>query len=190
MQWHVDNKIDVYGDKKGQYVSRMTTDDKGLIMIVYLGDVQDGGLQIVKGSHKWAFSEEKENWDDRESEFKKEIVTFNNRKRGTVILYDYRCIHRAKPYQGGRLRTSLFGQYTPSMMPVGEPILLSTQDCGELTETQRRVLNFGQKPSYENWPVGSSGEVLDALGLSMVGSFLFVQAKKILKMMGFFRKKK
>jgi len=190
MQWHVDNKIDIAGEEKGKYATHMTTEDKGLIMIMYLSDVHDGGLQIVKGSHQWAFKEEKENWDDREQKFKKDIVTFNDRKRGTIILYDYRCIHRSKPYRGGSIRTSLFGQYTPSALPVGEPILLSTEDTGDLTDTQKRVLNFGKTPTYENWPIGSPGEVLDDIGFPMVGSFLFVQAKKILKMMGFFRKKK
>jgi hypothetical protein len=85
-------------------------------------------------------------------------VTFNNSPRGTFIAYDYGLIHRAKPYRGGRVRTSMFGQLSPSKMPTGEPILLNTRDLLNLTSKQKQVLNFGGIPTTLNWPIGNANE--------------------------------
>ena len=156
MHWHTDNKTDKYVD--GKFVTETVSNDKGIICISYLSDVADGGFQIVKGSHKWAF--EKESWNDSEDDFKEDIVTFNNLKAGFTVIYDYRCIHRAKPYSDGEDRMSMFGQYSPKMMPVGEPILLSSEHLNDLTDQQKRILNFGKKPSTENWPIGDPEEVV------------------------------
>ncbi len=173
MQWHVDNKIDTYNSEKNKFEIQMVKKDKGIIMIMYLSDVEDGGLQIVEGSHKWSFEYEKETWDDAERDFEDKIVTFNNRGRGTAILYDYRCIHRAKPYEGGQVRTSLFGQYSPSWMPMGEPILLNTRDISDLSDVQKRVLRFGCLPSSENWPIGNPEEIFDTLGINVISTLKF-----------------
>jgi ectoine hydroxylase-related dioxygenase (phytanoyl-CoA dioxygenase family) len=155
MKWHVDNKIDEYDYEQKKFVTHQAPSDKGLIMIAYLGDVQEGGFQIVKGSHRWGIYD-KEEWTEADIKAKKgEIITFNNKKRGLVVIYDYRCVHRAQPYQAGPHRTSLFAQYSPASMPIGEPIFLNTRDIPELTEHQKQVLNFGKSPSTENWPIGS-----------------------------------
>ena len=187
MHWHVDNKIDIYDETKNTIVHQMRP-EKGIIMIMYLSDVEDGGFQIVEGSHHWSIKEDKESWNDREQNFKDKIVTFNNRKMGTVILYDYRCIHRAKPYQGGKVRTSLFGQYSPGSLPTGEPIFLNTKDIAGLDEVAQRVLNFGKTPSCENWPLGDPGEIVEDLGWSAITSFLKTKAKKAVKKLGFYRR--
>ena len=63
---------------------------------------------------------------------------FNNRPKGTFIAYDYATIHRAKPYNGGQVRTSMFGQLSPSRMPVGEPILLNTRDLNGPNKEAKR----------------------------------------------------
>jgi len=155
MEWHVDNKIDTYDYQQKKFVTHQAPDDKGLIMIAYLSDVELGGFQIVPGSHKWGVYDQEE-WSDADiSRHNGEIVTFNHQRRGLVILYDYRCIHRAEAYRSGPHRTSLFGQYSPASMPVGEPIIMSTRDIPDLTPQQQQVLNFGSDPSTENWPIGS-----------------------------------
>tara|TARA_R110001592_G_scaffold295594_2_gene565685 strand:- start:32249 stop:33091 length:843 start_codon:yes stop_codon:yes gene_type:complete len=155
MHWHVDNKIDTFDPDKRQFITHQAPIDKGLIMIAYLSDVHEGGTQMIKASHKWG-KFDKESWSEAEINANDgEIVTFNNRKAGTVLLYDYRVIHRAQPYKYRPLRTSLFAQYSPTAMPVGEPIYLSSQDINLLTDLQKRVLNFGASPSTENWPIGS-----------------------------------
>ena len=189
MAWHVDNKFEDYDEKSGTFTTHLALHDKGIIMIMYLSDVEDGGFQIVEGSHLWSFKEPKETWDDREKDFSDKIVTFNNRPKGTTIIYDYRCVHRAKPYQGTRqIRTSLFGQFSPSFMPVGEPILLNARDIDQLNDLQKRVLKVGEIPSSENWPIGEPGEVIEDLGLKAIRSLLFVQAKKAAKRLGIRKK--
>lgn len=172
MNWHLDNKTDVYDFEKDEFITKVVPMDKGIIMIMYLSDVEDGGLQLVKGSHKWQVNETQETWDHEEEQFKDKIITFNNRKRGTIIIYDYKCIHRAKPYQTGGIRTSLFAQYSPNWMPVGEPILLNARDISDLTEEQKRVLNFGKDPTTENWPIGKKTEVIQDLQFSEVMKYL------------------
>jgi ectoine hydroxylase-related dioxygenase (phytanoyl-CoA dioxygenase family) len=166
MEWHVDNKTDVFDVEQDRFINKVVPMDRGIILIMYLSDVEDGGFQIVPGSHRWDNIEELENWDSREAQFSDHVVTFNNMKKGTVIVYDYRAIHRAKPYKGGQVRTSLFGQYSPSWMPTGEPVLLSTRDIADLTETQKRVLNFGRAPSTENWPIGTEYDAFRTMKLS------------------------
>ncbi|HEY1075968.1 MAG TPA: phytanoyl-CoA dioxygenase family protein [Fontimonas sp.] len=160
MAWHVDNKEDHWDEASNRFVTKMRKDDRGLILIAYLSDVELGGLQIVRGSHLWTAQSEREQWDTAVGAHQQDIVTFNNRKAGTAIIYDYRCIHRAEPYFGGRHRTSLFGQYSPSHMPAGEPILLPTAFLAKLTEQQKYALNFGVPPTTLNWPIGNPAELM------------------------------
>jgi hypothetical protein len=158
MWWHLDNKIDTYDFENKCFVQEVVPDDKGLIFLMYLSDVEDGGVQLVKGSHKWSREYDCEGFDHMEEDFKNEIVTFNDCPKGTFVAYDYATIHRAKPYNGGQVRTSMFGQLSPSRMPAGEPILLSVRDLNHLTEKQKQVLNFGNEPTTLNWPIGSIDE--------------------------------
>ena len=154
MWWHLDNKIDTYDFEKKTFIQQVVPDDKGLIFLMYLTDVVDGGVQLVKGSHKWSRKYNKESFDHMEDEFLNDIVTFNNCPKGTFVVYDYATIHRAKPYNGGQVRTSMFGQLSPSRMPAGEPILLNVRDISKLSEKQKQVLNFGKNPTTMNWPIG------------------------------------
>jgi hypothetical protein len=158
MWWHLDNKIDTYDSEKKVFVQKVVPDDKGIIFLMYLSDVEDGGVQVVKGSHKWSGDYEREDFDHMEKEFSDDIMTFNNSPKGTFVAYDYGLIHRAKPYNGGKVRTSMFGQLSPSRMPTGEPILLNVRDLNHLTEKQKQVLNFGNEPTTLNWPIGSIDE--------------------------------
>jgi len=158
MWWHLDNKIDTYDFEKKVFVQTVVPDDIGIIFLMYLSDVEDGGVQVVKGSHKWSSDYEREDFDHMENEFSNDIVTFNNRPKGTFVAYDYGLIHRAKPYNGGKIRTSMFGQLSPSRMPAGEPILLSSRDLLDLTPKQQQVLNFGQEATTLNWPIGDPNE--------------------------------
>lgn len=184
MHWHVDNKIDVYDKDTQKITHQLNAHDKGIIMVMYLVDVEDGGFQIVEGSHLWSTKENKESWNDRENEFQDKIHTFNHKPAGTIIIYDYRCIHRAKPYSGGQVRTSLFCQYSPSFIPVGEPIFLNTRDMAELTEQQKQLLNVGKEPTALNWPLGEPGEIIEDLGFKAITGFFKMKAKKIAKMLG------
>ena len=158
MWWHLDNKIDTYDFEKKAFIQEVVPDDVGIIFLMYLSDVEDGGVQVVKGSHHWSRKHEREDFDHMENEFSDDIVTFNNRPKGTFIAYDYGLIHRAKPYNGGKVRTSMFGQLSPSKMPTGEPILLNSRDLNSLSPKQKQVLNFGKEPTTQNWPIGDPDE--------------------------------
>lgn len=160
MWWHLDNKIDTYDFNNRCFVQKVVPDDKGLIFIMYLSDVEDGGVQLVKGSHEWSRDYECEGFDHMEEDFKNDVVTFNDCPKGTFVAYDYATIHRAKPYEGGKVRTSMFGQLSPSRMPTGEPILLNVRDLLSLTDKQKKVLNFGNEPSTLNWPIGDICEFI------------------------------
>jgi len=183
MWWHVDNKIDRYNYDTNVFDIEVISKDKGIIIIMYLVDVEDGGVQLVKGSHKWSRKHSKESFDDMEHSFKDDIITFNNRPKGTLIAYDYATIHRASPYYKGESRMSLFGQYSPDWMPIGEPIILHARDIYDLSKKQKEVLNFGKVPSTENWPIADPTE---ALSFNEIDELLERQttksmAKRILK---------
>ena len=162
MWWHLDNEIDTYDFENKVFVQTVVPDDKGIIFIMYLSDVEDGGVQVVKGSHKWSSGYEREDFDHMEKEFADYVVTFNNCPKGTFVAYDYGLIHRAKPYNGGKVRTSMFGQLSPSRMPTGEPILLNSRDLLDLTPKQQQVLNFGQNATTLNWPIGDPHEFAES----------------------------
>ena len=165
-RWHVDNKVDAYDPVTNRFIVTVIPEDKGIILIAYLSDVEDGGFQVVEGSHLWSHRHDREFWDDEEDRFRDRIVTFNERPRGTAIIYDTRAVHRAKPYEAGRVRTSLFGQYSSSKMPGGEPIILNARDLVGLTPLQTRVLAFGLEPKMHAYPVGEPKALLQDLGLA------------------------
>lgn len=149
MVWHKDNKSDSF-DSKGNLKSQMESSDKGLILILYLSDVKDGGLQFVPGTQK--------SWNEKETFANSaiptsDIINFNDVPCGTGILYDYRIIHRAQPVRRpGHKRDSLFAQMSPEWMPIGEPIALIASDVAELDESARRFLGMNRYESVVHSP--------------------------------------
>src|SRR5262249_55143610 len=91
MQWHTDNKRD------GVFAHI-----PGLIIIAYISDVEDGEFQFVRGSQKWSGEKGYSDYTDQfvEQNCHQDILSFNG-PRGTLIIYDTRCIHRAKPAKKG-----------------------------------------------------------------------------------------
>lgn len=155
MKWHLDNKIDVFNQQTGQFETTMVANHPGLIFIAYLSDVEQGGTQLVEGSHL-AVDEDREFWSEQDiAAIGGEVRTFNDRKAGTLFIYDYRCLHRAQAYSSGKVRTSMFGQFCPDSMPAGEPIFMNTAYIDNLDDMQKRVLNFGREPTTESWPIGT-----------------------------------
>jgi hypothetical protein len=152
MAWHVDNKQTL------EDLSSAMLANKGLIAIVYLEDVDHGPFEFVRSSHHWAWKENLENWDKRVEEFKKEVISFNNQPAGTLILYDFRGIHRAKPFTAGSPRTAMFAQYAGVDWPTGEPIVLDTSTLAELSPKEARILRFGRKASSPTWPIPADAD--------------------------------
>jgi len=147
MPWHVDNKQTLPD------LTEKMLDYKGLIALIYLDDIDHGPFQFVRGSHLWSSPFNKEMWDDEIEKYSTDIVTFNNQKAGTLIVYDTRGIHRAEPFQKGRPRTALFAQYADLDKPTGEPIFINTEHMADLSERSVQVLRFGRKASARTWPI-------------------------------------
>jgi hypothetical protein len=93
-----------------------------------------------------------EDWESEEKNFNKDIVTFEE-KAGACILYDFRGIHRAKPFSKGEPRTAFFAQYAPVSSPTGEPIYVDTGMLKNLTDKHMQVLRFGRMASAKTWPI-------------------------------------
>ena len=146
MAWHVDNKQTLE-----DLTSRML-ENRGLIAIVYLEDVDHGAFEFVRSSHHWAWKENRENWNERFADFRQDIVTFNN-VAGTLILYDFRGIHRAQPFSKGSPRTAMFAQYAGVDWPTGEPIILDSSMLCNLSPKDTCVLRLGRRASSPTWPV-------------------------------------
>ena len=147
MRWHVDNK-QTLSDGSSQMLPI-----KGLIALIYLEDVNHGPFEFVAKSHHWAWKENREFWDKYYPDFKKDIVTFNSKPEGTLILYDYRGIHRAQPHNNSQPRTTLFAQYSGSGQPTGEPIILDTSSLDNLSFKEQQILRFGKPASAPTWPI-------------------------------------
>jgi ectoine hydroxylase-related dioxygenase (phytanoyl-CoA dioxygenase family) len=147
MAWHVDNK------QTNEDLTSSMLSNQGLIAIIYLEEVKQGPFQFVAKSHQWAWKDSREVWEDQALSFEKDIVTFNNKPAGTLILYDFRGIHRAQPYFSGPPRTAFFAQYAGIEWPAGEPIFLETSSLKNLTAKEQQVLRFGRVPSAPTWPI-------------------------------------
>ena len=145
MHWHVDNKRPA-GDGMAELLKH-----KGLIIVMYLSDSPHGSFQFVKGSHEWAWEENVEDWESRKDTFQKDVVTFDE-GAGSLIMFDFRGIHRAKPFEHGAPRTACFAQYAPTSSPPGEPIYVDTGMLDDLTDKQMQVLRFGRPASAPTWP--------------------------------------
>ena len=152
MAWHVDNKQTL------EDLSSRMLENKGLIAIVYLEDVNHGPFEFVRSSHHWAWKENLENWNERFGEFRKDVVTFNHQPAGTLILYDFRGIHRAQPFPKGSPRTAMFAQYAGVDWPTGEPLILDASMLGNLAPKDACVLRFGRQASSPTWPIPADAD--------------------------------
>src|SRR4030095_10593444 len=148
MPWHVDNKTMGERDR-----TQTILDYKGSIALIYLDDVDHGPFQLVSKSHLWTSAFYKEMWDDVIEKYSKDIVSFNNQKAGTLILYDTRGIHRAEPFHTETPRTGLLAQYADFDKPTVEPIFINTEHLSRLSERSVQVLRFGKKASAATWPI-------------------------------------
>lgn len=152
MAWHVDNKQTL------EDLSSRMLENKGLIAIVYLEDVNRGPFEFVRCSHHWAWKENRETWDERFEAFRKDVVTFNHQPASTLILYDFRGIHRAQPFSKGSPRTAMFAQYAGVDWPTGEPIFLEASMLGNLSSKDTCVLRFGRQASSPTWPIPADAD--------------------------------
>ena len=142
MQWHTDNKRD-----------DVFAHIPGLIVIAYISDVEDGEFQIVRGSQKWSAENGYSDYTDQfvEQNCHKDILSFNG-PRGTLIIYDTHCIHRAKPVKkGGFVRKSILFQ-VDAALDACEPLLINPEYIDNLDERMKRYLGFGQPSGISIYP--------------------------------------
>jgi hypothetical protein len=142
MKWHVDNK-------KHDLVINLG----GIIFIIYLCDVYDGELQYIEGSHK--FNEKYESPDLTneliDSKYKHLIKSFKMPK-GSMIIYDARGIHRAKPFNNKKyVRKSLYFQVDGSEKNATK-ILLNTKFLNNLNPKIEKILGFGKENNRALYP--------------------------------------
>ena len=123
--------------------------------MMYLDDVNIGGTEFVLGSED--YKNDQGSFSSDEIKSLGPIWTANGISAGTTILYDYRLIHRASPVKNKyHKRLSLFGQFSSSNIPTGEPIALLAEDLKNISQKQASVLNFGIPSSAPNWPIKSA----------------------------------
>jgi hypothetical protein len=142
MQWHTDNKTD-----------RGFAHIPGIIFLVYLGQVDDGEFQYVRGSQKWSGQTAYSDYTDAyiNSRHRADVVGFKG-PRGALLIYDTYGIHRAKPVMTKNfLRRSLFFQ-VDSKIDSAEPILLNPAFVETLDEKRKTYLGFGLPADYQIYP--------------------------------------
>ena len=141
--WHTDDKK--YG-KKNEY-------SKGIVFIVYLNDVFDGEFQLIKGSHLFSSSFKYPNFDEHiiDEKYKKEIKSFKM-PSGSIIMFDNKTIHRAKPYLDFFWRRkSLFFQIDNDVND-GEKILINSEFIEDLNTDKIMLLGMGKPAKMPHEP--------------------------------------
>jgi len=154
--WHTDDKK--YG-KKNKNI-------KGLVFIVYLNDVFDGEFQAVKGSHLISSKFEYPNFNTHiiEKEFKNQIMTFKM-PLGSLIIFDNKTIHRAKPYLDFFWkRQSLFFQIDDDTND-GEKILINSEFIDNFDKEKMMLLGMGKPARMPHEP---SKTGMDTINFKMI----------------------
>ena len=135
--WHTDDKK--YGLKNENI--------KGLVFIIYLNDVFQGEFEAVRGSHLYSGDFKHPNFDTHIMEKYQENIKSFKMPKGSIVIFDNKTIHRAKPYLNFFWRRkSLFFQIDNEIED-GEKIIVKTEFINNLTKVQSMMLGMGQ-PSH------------------------------------------
>lgn len=145
--WHTDNKA--HGVKEARL--------DGLVFITYFKDVEDGELQLLRGSHKWNNDYEHSIFDEAViNERHADLVTSMKKPRGTMIVYDAKAVHRARPIKSRTWhRTSLFFQ-VDSFGGDAEKLLLNAAFLKDLSPDVCQYLGLGKPSTYPVAPSETS----------------------------------
>ena len=167
--WHTDDKK--YGSK--------TEEKKGLVFMIYLNDVYDGEFQAIKGSHLYSSEFKYPNYDeDVIKDYTKNIVSFNY-QTGSIIIFDNKAIHRAKPYFNySWKRKSLFFQIDDEIND-GEKILINTEFIKKNLDNElRNFLGVGKSSNMPHEPAKTEIETLNFENIIKLQMKLFFAAIK------------
>jgi Phytanoyl-CoA dioxygenase (PhyH) len=169
MQWHTDNKT----DRGYEHIP-------GFICVAYLGDVEDGEFQYVRGTHKWSGDKAYSDYSDEyvEKNLSKDIVSFKA-PRGTLLMFDTYGIHRARPVTHRNfVRKSMFFQ-VDAKVSSAEPLLINPAYLRTTDPKVLRYLGFGQKADYKIYPDTDLNSLpVGRLNLSPVLKWLAMRAAR------------
>jgi len=149
--WHTDNKK--YGTK--------TENSKGLVFMIYLNDVYDGEFQAIKGSHLFSSKYKHPNFDeDVINDHSGEITSFKY-PMGSIIIFDSKTIHRAKPYYKYLWkRKSLFFQIDNDVKD-GEKIIINSRFIKKIDKTIINYLGIGKPANMPHEPANTNINTLN-----------------------------
>ena len=162
--WHTDDKK--YGSK--------TEKKKGLVFLIYLNDVYDGEFQAIKGSHLYSSEYNYPNYNENIIEqYKENIVSFKYPK-GSIIIFDNKTIHRAKPYFNySWKRKSLFFQIDDEVND-GEKILINTAFIKKNLDNElKNFLGVGKFSNMPHEPAKTKIETLNFIDIFKIQKKIF-----------------
>ena len=162
--WHTDNK------NHGKVNSQV----RGLVFMIYLNDTFNGEFQAIKKSHLENYKFTGSNFDeDLIKNFdEKDIIKFKS-PVGSIIIFDSRTIHRAKPYYNILWsRKSLFFQID-NEIDDGEKIIINTSFVNNFDKRLQNYLGLGKKNSMPHEPQNSKILNLDYKNIFKIQIQLF-----------------
>ena len=153
--WHTDDKK--YGAKNPNI--------KGLVFMIYLNDVFQGEFQAIKGSHLFSSDFIHPNFDEDVIGDLEDKVTSFKFPKGSMIIFDNRAIHRAKPYFNYFWkRKSLFFQID-NEVDDGEKIIINTRFIKKIDESLINYLGMGKEADMPHEPSKTQIETLNFLNI-------------------------
>lgn len=163
--WHTDNKNH----------GLVNNNVKGLVFMIYLNDTFDGEFQAVKKSHLKTENYKSSNFDeDLIKNFdQNDIIKFKS-PVGSIIIFDSRTIHRAKPYYNILWsRKSLFFQID-NEIDDGEKIIINTSFIENFNTEISNYLGFGKKNTMPHEPSNSKIINLNFINIIKTQFYLIV----------------
>jgi phytanoyl-CoA dioxygenase PhyH len=128
---------------------------KEVKLALYLTDVRSGAFNFIRGSHQ-----QRHPYDVKRAEVKNlsmsKLLEVTG-KAGTVFMFDSSAVHR-QGYPMLEPRQAVFYAYHDPSIPLREedvsyyryhPLLLNAAFLGNLSETDRRILGFGDKTNFQ-----------------------------------------
>jgi len=144
------NGVNMWHDDQ-TYVNKEYADSPpmSLVFIIYLSDVMDydhGPFQYINKSHLNYNKSKKGDYTSTEvvDGLQKDVVTVFG-KSGTLIIFDARTLHRAKPHKQNNIRSSLFFQvskYIEDASNFKEKILLDPSYLSESEFNKNNLFDF------------------------------------------------
>jgi hypothetical protein len=123
-------------------------------LAIYLSDVRSGGFNYIKGTHRKQHPRLVKNHEVQS--FSKLDVAELYGSAGTAFLFDTSGIHRQSVPMLDERRACFFNYHDPAVALQKEdlegyryhPLILNAAFLGNLSETDQRILGFGNKTNF------------------------------------------